>query len=132
VGKYNTAVRGKIMSNRIEWIIYKDKEILSVDFSGLHDKEFVEKIIELRNFIVDSGRENIHGLLNVSNVYVYGNVFKEAKKTARIVNTQIEKVAMVGSTKVQEFFIKILRNIMRIKFEAFDSIEDAKSWLVES
>ena len=120
------------MYNRIEWIIPKDKEILSVDFSGLHDKELVEKIIELRNFVVDSGRENIHGLLNVSNVYVYGNVFKEAKKTARIVNTQIEKVAMVGSTKVQEFFIKILRNIMRIKFEAFDSIEDAKSWLVES
>ena len=120
------------MSNRIEWIIYKDKEILSVDFSGLHDKELVEKIIERRNFVVDSGRENIHGLLNVSNVYVYGNVFKEAKKTARIVNTQIEKVAMVGSTKVQEFFIKILRNIMRIKFEAFDSIEDAESWLVES
>ena len=71
------------MSNHIEWI--KDKEILSVDFSGLRDKEFIEKIIEFRNFIVDSRRENIHGLLNVSDAYIYGNVFKEAQKTAKLI-----------------------------------------------
>ena len=119
------------MTNRIEWITHKDKEILSADFSGLRDEEFVEKIIELRNFVVDSSRENIHGLLNVSDAYVYGNVFKEAQKTAKRVNTQIEKVAIVGSTKVQEVFVKVLRNIMHIKFETSDSMEEAKDWLVE-
>ena len=119
------------MTNRIEWIMHKDNEVLFADFSELSNKEYVEKIIEFRNFIVDSGRENIHGLVNISNAYIYGNVFKEIKKTAKTVNAQIEKVALVGSTKVQEVFIKVLRNITHIKIGTFDSMEEAKDWLVE-
>ena len=120
------------MTNRIEWIMHKDKEILSIDFSGLSDEELAEKIITFRNFIVDSGRKNIHGLLNVSNAYMYGKAFTEVQKTAKMVNPQIETVAVVGSTKVQEVIIRAIRYVIHIKFETFDSMEKAKDWLVEN
>jgi len=132
IEEYNIVLWGKMMSKHIEWITHKDKEILSVDFSELYEKEFVEKIIELRNFTVKSGKENINELLNISNSYVYGEVLKESQKTAKIVNDQIEKIAVVGVTIVQKSFFGFFSNIMHAKIRTFDSIENAKNWLVKS
>ena len=119
------------LSNRFQWIQLLDREILFIDFSELYGQSFIREIKGLRSFIEKSGKNNIHVLVNTSGSYITAEVFKEMRQTAKKANPQIEKVAIIGSTTIQEIFIKILRNLSHIQFKSFDNEEEAKIWLIQ-
>ena len=75
------------ISTRIQWIEYKNKELLYIDCSGLYGEEYFREIANLRNFIIEYGRENIHMLLNASNTFVDTKFIKEIQKNAKTFNT---------------------------------------------
>ena len=119
------------ISNRIKWIEYKNKELLYIDFSGLYGGRYMQEILNLRNFVIESGRENIRVLFNASNTFVKREIIMEIQRNIKEFDSNVSKTAIVGSSKVQEIFIKFLRTITKVQFEIFDSEEIGRDWLVK-
>lgn len=117
------------LPKRFQWIQLIDGEILFIDFSDLYGQSFIREIKRLRSFLEKSGKNNIHALVNTSGSYITADVFKEMRGTAKKANPHIKKVAIIGSTTIQEIFFKILRNLSHLQFKSFDNEEEAKEWL---
>ena len=69
--------------------------------------------------------------MNVRNIYITSEVFKEIQKITMALNNHIDKAVLVGITSIQQIFIRILGNLTHIQFEMFSSGEEANDWLMK-
>jgi len=120
-----------MMPNQVKWIEHKERKILYINLSDLYGNEYVNTIIDVRNFLVDLEQNNICSLANVRNTFVNKNVLKEIQKTVGTANNPFKKVGVTGVTKVQEIFIEIVKMTSSLDVKTFDTMEKAKDWLVE-
>ena len=119
-------------SSRIQMVQQKGKQFLYLDFSDLYGDRLTQEIINLRNFVLQQNIENISVLLNITNSYVTNEIIKEIRTNTNVLNQRIHKAAIVGNSKVQDIFIKFIRNFIHIQLETFIKEESGKEWLVTS
>ncbi len=119
---------------RGSFIECKDKEIYFIDYSNLkQEEEFLEAIKSTNAFrerVKASGKKDLLMLVDVTNSYVYGQVFSEIKRSANLTQDITRRTAVVGVKGVKKTLLDMMNAFTTLNVKPFDNIEDAKNWLV--
>lgn len=123
------------MYDRFKKIDYKGKEIIIIDYSHLSGQKHIEAIAKIREIMTDMIKSGAHDLLTIvdaNNSYVNNEVLDELKKFSTYVNPYIKKLAYIGIKGIKKIVIRILSVFTsKIDQKLFDSIDEAKEWLIK-
>ena len=119
------------MADRIRWIEHKGKSILFLDYSDLHGDEYIKTIKETEDFIINLGNYDLLVLNDITNSYADKFSYEAGKETAEKIKPYVRKDAIVGLTTVKETLLKVIGMFSDLVIKPFDTIEEAKDWLVE-
>jgi len=118
-------------SKRQSWITHKGKEILYDDYRNLQGSKFPAMVNEILKLTLESGKKDILSLVDVRGSYATKETveaFNIAGKAAKPVS---KKTAVLGITGVKKIFLNVVNKFSKIGAKPFNSIEEAKEWLVE-
>ena len=114
------------------WIEYKGKNILYIDYSGLYDDELTEAIIKVNDFLKQIDERDLLILVDVRNSFAYEKFTVDAlKKNAKVAKPFTKKTAVIGVTKSQEIILTVVNMFSGLGVKPFNDIEEAKDWLTE-
>ncbi|MFO7657847.1 MAG: hypothetical protein R6W78_12335 [Bacteroidales bacterium] len=123
------------MARGAQFVQHKGKDIYYVDYSNIKsNEEFLQTIKETNAFREKVRSEGIRDLLilvDISGSYAYGQVLDELKKSGRITKDLSKKEAIVGITKSQKILLQIIKTFTRMQLTMFNTVEEAKDWLVK-
>jgi len=118
------------MTERLKNIIYKDKEILVIDYSGCKEAAMIEIIFAAKDLIL---RENksvlVLSTFNNKN-YASPRFIRTVEKELREVEHLISKNAITGISEVQRWIVKGINIWYKRQLHPFDSIDKALDYLV--
>jgi hypothetical protein len=122
------------MEQRATFIEHKGKEIYYVDYSNLkNNDEFISVIAQTnayREKLKALGRKDLLMLVDISGSYVYGEVLESIKRSGKITKELTAREAVVGITGSKRILLKIVQTVTNMNFRTFDTLEEAKDWLV--
>jgi hypothetical protein len=120
---------------RASFINHKGKEIYFIDYTNLKlEEEFLAAIKSTNAFrekVKSSGKKDLLMLVDVSNSFVYGEVFSEIKRSGKLTKEITKKTAVVGITGAKKTLLDIANVFTSLNVKPFDNIEDAKEWLIK-
>ena len=115
---------------RISWIQYKGKEIEIDDFTNLSGDELVGIIRANTEIVLKMGKNNILSIADFTNSYASKDVIDALKEVTEKTEHLLDKTAVLGITGVKKILLNALNKITNLGAKAFNSIEDAKEWLI--
>jgi hypothetical protein len=119
-----------------QFIEYKGKYIYYVDYSNIKtNDEFMSVIKQSNGFrekVKSEGKKDLLMLVDVSGSFVYGDVLTEIKKAGKITKEMTQKEAVVGISGGKKILLKIVQSFTNMNLKVFDSIDEAKDWLVSA
>ena len=122
------------MSQGAQFIEYKGKQIYYVDYSNIKtNPEFLAIIKQTNAFrekVKSEGKRDLLMLVDFSGSYVFGEVLEEIKKAGKITKELTLREAVVGITGGKRILLKIVQKITNMNISVFDTVEEAKNWLV--
>ncbi len=117
------------MSERVKFIEHNRKEILLLDFSN-SDTDQVLKIIEQAKRVIRTKPEkSVLTLTDVTNARFNDEVGKGLKEFTLLNKPYVRAAAVVGVTGLKRIIFGAVVAFSKRRLEAFDSREQAKSWL---
>jgi hypothetical protein len=124
------------MTKGAQFIEYKGKSIYYVDYSNIKtNDEFMSVIKQSNGFrekVKSEGKNNLLMLVDISGSFVYGDVLTEIKKAGKITKEMTMKEAVVGISGGKKILLKIVQSFTNMNLKVFDSIDEAKDWLVSA
>jgi hypothetical protein len=120
------------MENRIQLINYKGQEIIYINYGGftVHTKdEFIKTIETAAEFMISRG-ENQLTLTDVRNTFGDSETVAKLKEISSKTKFYRKKAAVVGVTGVKSVLLKAINLFSKSEVVPFDTIEEAKEWLV--
>jgi hypothetical protein len=114
-----------------EWIEYKGKRILYINYVGLKPVEMGELVKQATQMIVDAKSTKVLSLSNVTDCYFNTELLELIKKQGSISLPLTEKAAVVGVTGIKNVLLSAVNAIWPKSRKPFDTLEQAKDWLVE-
>ncbi len=118
-------------TSKINWITENKHVILSLDFTNLYGKDFINQINNLASFLQHTKKTEILALIDITNSFLNTEVFKAIRSTAKLANKKVKKTAIIGSTPVQITFIKFLKTLTRFQLNTFQTKKQAIQWLTK-
>jgi|SRR5512133_761694 hypothetical protein len=119
-----------------QFIEYKGQSIYYVDYSNIKtNDEFMSVLKQSNGFrekIKSEGKKNLLMLVDISGSFVYGDVLTEIKKAGKITKEMTLKEAVVGISGGKKILLRIVQSFTNMNLKAFDSIDEAKDWLVSA
>ena len=116
-------------------IEYKGKIIYYNDWRNLkNDEQFRPKIEEgdeNTRQLINEGEKDILTLTDVTGSFAYDDTITLLKESAKLARPITIKSATVGLSMAKKILLNGLNMISRTDLKAFDTLEDAKNWLVE-
>jgi hypothetical protein len=116
------------------FVEHKGKMIYYVDYSNIKtNDEFLAVIKQTNAFrekIKAEGKNNLLMLVDLSGSFVYGEVLEEIKKAGKFTKEITAREAVVGITGGKKILLKIVQTITQMNLRVFDTLEEAKDWLV--
>jgi predicted transposase YdaD len=116
------------------FVEHKGKMIYYVDYSNIKtNDEFLAVIKQTNAFrekIKAEGKSNLLMLVDLSGSFVYGEVLEEIKKAGKFTKEITAREAVVGITGGKKILLKIVQTITQMNLRVFDTMEEAKDWLV--
>jgi hypothetical protein len=123
------------MENGARFINHKGKEIYYVDYSNIKSNEEFLKIIKKTNAFRESvkaaGKRNLLMLVDFTGSYVYGDVLDELKKSGKFTKELTKKEAIVGVTGAKKVLLQVAQAFTGMQFHVFNTVDEAKEWLVK-
>jgi hypothetical protein len=123
------------MAERAKFILHKNKKIYFIDYTNLITEEaFLEAIKETNEFrksVVNSGQKDLLMLVDISNSYTYGKITDEIKRSSKETKPYVKKSAVVGLNITKKILLNSVSLFSNLQLHAFNSLEEAKNWLVE-
>ncbi len=119
------------MPGKIQWISYKENEILLNDRSNLRDNDIIENSNQAVNLIKGSGKKDILYLVDNSNTIMVPHVKDHIKKGGKEISPYIKKLAVLGTNNAQKILLNVLSTITGMNIHVFDEMESAKNWLIK-
>ncbi len=116
------------MSERIKWIDHEGFRILSADYSGLPEAEYMNAMDEVKNLLESEPSDSIVLIMaNVTNTKASGKIRNKGKEVSAAMDRfKGQANAVVGVTGVMKILAKtFVRSMYFAKSE-----DDAKGWLV--
>jgi hypothetical protein len=124
------------MTKGAQFIEYKGQSIYYVDYSNIKSNdEFMSVIKQSNSFrekVKSEGKKELLMLVDISGSFVYGDVLTEIKKAGKITKELTLKEAVVGISGGKKILLRIVQSFTNMNLKAFDSIDEAKDWLVSA
>lgn len=122
------------MAEGARFIEHKGKMIYYVDYTNIKtNEEFLTTIKQTNAFrekVKAEGKKNLLMLVDFSGSFVYGEVLEEIKKAGKHTKELTAREAVVGITGGKKILLRIVQTITQMNLHVFDTIEEAKDWLV--
>ncbi len=124
------------MAKGAQFIEYKGQSIYYVDYSNIKtNDEFMSVIKQSNSFrekVKSEGRKDLLMLVDVSGSFVYGDVLTEIKKAGKSTKEMTLKEAVVGISGGKKILLKIVQSFTNMNLKVFDTLDEAKDWLVSA
>ncbi|MBN2347774.1 MAG: hypothetical protein JXJ22_02985 [Bacteroidales bacterium] len=122
------------MAKGAQLITHKGKEIYFVNYSGIkNNDEFLDVINstnEFRKGLMAKGEKDLLMLVDVSETFIFGEVFTRLKESGKLTKPLLKKEAIVGVTGSRKILLQTANAFTSLKFKVFSTVEEAKDWLV--
>lgn len=120
------------MSAYIKLISHKGKKIYYTDWTNLKTNEESIKVAnETSDYIISKKEYNLLEIIDVTGSYASMQVLTEVKKIAQKTAEFNKKKAMLGIVGAKKILLNSVNRIAKTNIKAFDTIEEAKDWLVK-
>lgn len=116
---------------RMEWLTYKGKEILYDDYRNLQANEFPPLVNAIYNLTLETGKKNLLIIVDVTDSYANKEAVEAFNIAAKDSKEITSKTAVLGITGLKKIFLNVVNKFSNIGAKPFDSIEEAKEWLIE-
>ena len=124
------------MTKGAQFVEYKGKPIYYVDYSNIKTNEEFMSVIKQSNSFREKtkaeGKKDLLMLVDIRGSFVYGDVLTEVKKAGKITKEKTLKEAVVGISGGKKILLKIFQSITNMNLKVFETIEEAKDWLVDA
>jgi hypothetical protein len=122
---------------KIKWETYKNKLIMYIDYTNINTikpeglKQLKEVIEEVRAG-TDQATDTIYYLSDVTNSIANSAAMKLLQDVAQytIDSGKCGKMSVVGITGIKKSLLGLLNVVMHANQKGFDTIQQAKEWLV--
>ncbi|MCD4814260.1 hypothetical protein K8S19_11285 [bacterium] len=116
----------------VGFAVYKGRRILQLDLTGAKDgkKEGFMVIGKLNELIVKEPMNSVLALIDVSQAYLTPKILAILKEGAGKNKNYVKAAAIVGASGVKKLLMQIVANITGRNIKQFNSISEAKDWLV--
>lgn len=114
-----------------EWILHKGKKILYINYSGLSIEEQLDLIREATQILLDSGSEENLTLTDIRGITISSEFVNFAKEMGKKSGLVTKKAAVLGIEGLKKFILYGVNRISGNIRQPFNTIEEAKDWLVE-
>jgi hypothetical protein len=130
--------RGGLSMDRVQWIEYKGKKILYLNYSGLRakipeEKQIALAVMEEAKKITGEAKEKILFLSDVSNTVSDTDLVDALKELGHVTagSGKVEKECVVGISGIQKALVSMLNLMTKSKLVMFDTVEAGKDYLAE-
>ena len=117
--------------DRVRFITHKGKKVLLVDYTDLSDESELLKMIEQREFLVDSQPKNsVLMIINVTGAKFSKEVLTRAKEANVYDLPYVRRGALVGVSENQKAAVQAVRMFAKTNRETFATLAEALDWIV--
>jgi hypothetical protein len=117
---------------KVEWIEYKGKKILYVEYSGAKDDDELIGVLHREVEIEKTLTEKTLCLVTVANAHAGTRYMDELKKLGKEVrNEKVAKTATLGVEGIQRVLFNAYILFTGEVNKTFSSEEEAKEWLIK-
>ncbi|MFB6208201.1 MAG: hypothetical protein ABEJ69_02535 [Candidatus Nanohaloarchaea archaeon] len=117
-----------------EIIEYQGRKIHQLDLRGdgqSNEEEVLEAIDEMEDAVTSQPENSVLALTLVRDTSYNKEILKRLKSLTKANKPYIEKSAVVGVSGLQKVALSGVKKFSGREFEQFDSVEEAKDYLVE-
>lgn len=114
---------------RIKFIRRNGKEILLLDFSNCHIKDWMPAIEEAKKIIKTRPENSLLTLTDVTNALFNEEISQKMKEFTAHNKPYVKAAAVVGITGLKKIIFDAVLLFSKRKLHTFDTIEQAKDWL---
>ena len=111
------------------WIEYKGKEILFIDYRGLGLDESLETLDRAGEMIAER-KKKILILVDTRDAYTSPEFMTRLKESGKEMSSLMEKQAIVGITGLKAILLNAYNRFTGSALRPFSTLEEAKEWLV--
>ncbi|MCJ7771920.1 MAG: hypothetical protein MUP22_02180 [Desulfobacterales bacterium] len=116
--------------NRISWIDYKGKKILFTDYSNATPDEMITTVKESVSVSATQEKKSLLQIVDVTDVKYDRNSWQIMRQGAKDAEPYSKASAVLGVDAAKKFFLTVAKMVSKRNIKAFDSVEEAKDWLV--
>ena len=113
-----------------QWIDYKGKKILYVQYTGLKAPEMLGLIKTASEMIVAAKSNQVLSLTDVTDCFVNQEFLDLSKKQSAITLQYTKKAAIIGIVGLKKVLLNGLNAFTSNPRVPFDTLQQAKDWLV--
>ena len=118
------------MRERVRWIDHRGRRVLLHDYTKLNHHNYAETIKQRVQEIQAEGFKDLLLLLDVTDSYVDKDALAVFKQAGREVRPHVHKLAVVGVSGVQKFFLQLINQFSNVGARPFDTEGEALEWLI--
>lgn len=117
---------------RVRFILYKGREIFLLDFSGLNLEDVYPLIERSKTMIQSRPEQSLLTLTDVTNTRFDDALTNRLKQFTAENRPYVRAAAIVGISGLKKILLDAVMIFSKRKFHAFETIEQAKEWLVKN
>jgi len=122
---------GESYMERVSFIEYKGKKFLYMDVSNLDAREMLENIANAKKIIRSQPEKSVFVLTDVTGMRFDSEVTTAMKEYVAGNKPYVVASAVVGVTGLKMIVVNSIMKFAGRKLVLFDTIEQAKDWLVQ-
>jgi hypothetical protein len=115
----------------IEWLDYKGKKILYINYSKLSSQDALAQIEKATQILVDTHSKENLTLSDLRGALVTQEFVDKSKEKGKISKDYTKKAAVLGIDGIRKILLKAVNTFSGNPREPFSAIEDAKEWLIK-
>jgi len=115
------------------WITYQDKRIFISDFSNLgYDAVAVgEECQAIKAALRDEQPKSVLAIVNVEETFVNDKIIGAFRQILPTTNKYVRRRAVIGLSGFRRHFIFLVTKFVgNVDFHAFDTLDEARNWIV--
>jgi hypothetical protein len=121
------------VTSTMQWIEYKDKSILLIEYSGVDMLDLEGEIHENELATIKlgkSGKTDLLFLTDVTSVHIDLAAVNAFKSATQAMEPYTKGSAVVGIHGIRRILLDAVNRFSKIETKAFDTLDRAKEWLV--
>ena len=116
---------------RVRFITHKGQKVLLVDYTNLSDDAEILKMIEMREFLVDSQPKNsVLAVIVTTGAKFSKEVLTRAKEANVYDLPYVRRAALVGVSEQQKAAVDAVATFAHRHWEKFETLAEALDWIV--